>query len=117
MTHAGIIKMEANEGTLLGVIGAGVLAALAVLYRGWAKLRHDNQKDSTDIETLKALDAAVAHWRGLYEVAWKQVGKERELREHAEARATMAFEEIEKLRSEVAALRREVEKLVGVNPT
>ena len=98
---------------MIGTIAAGLLAALAILYRGFGKLRRGNQQDGTDVETLKALDAAVAHWRSLYETAWKQVGKERELREQAEARATNAFSEIENLRGEVAALRREIEHLTA----
>ena len=111
---AGSMRMEpSNDGTLIGAIAAGVLAALAILYRGFGKLRRDNQQDGTDVETLKALDAAVLHWRRLYETAWKQVGRERELRELAETRATSAFSEIESLRGEVAALRREIEHLTA----
>lgn len=107
------IGMDTNDGTLIGAIAAGVTVIVGALYRGVGKLRRDNQQDSTDAETLKALDAAVLHWRSLYETAWKQVAKERELREHAESRASAAFSEIEMLRSEVAALRREIEHLTA----
>lgn len=111
--NAGGMKMDANDGTIVGTIAAGVVAIVAMLYRGFGKLRRDNQQDGTDVETLKALDAAVAHWRNLYETAWKQVAKERELREMAETRASAAFSEIEKLRGEVAMLRREIEHLTA----
>ena len=107
------IGMEPNDGTLLGAIAGGLLVVIAVVYRGYSKLRHDNQIDGTEAETLRMLDAAVLHWRTLYETAWKQVAKERELREKAEARTSAAFAEIENLRAEVAALRREVEKLTA----
>lgn len=107
----GVWMIDTNDGTLLGAIGAGAVAILATLYRGFGKLRRDNQQDGTDVETLRALDAAVLHWRTLYETAWKQVGKERELRELAETRTTAAFSEIENLRGEVASLRREIEHL------
>lgn len=105
--------LDTNDGTIPGAIAGGVLVIIAVVYRGFAKLRRDNQKDGTDVETLKALDAAVVHWRGLYETAWAQVAKERELREKAEARATTTWLEVESLRSEVAALRREIEYLTA----
>lgn len=109
----GSMRMDTNDGTILGTIAAGVVVIAGMLYRGFGKLRRDNQVDGTDIETLKALDSAVAHWRGLYETAWKQVAKERELREVAETRASAAFSEIENLRGEVAALRREIEHLTA----
>ena len=109
-TAAARLGME-NDGTLLGTIAGGLLVIVAVVYRGFAKLKRDNQVDGTEAETLRMLDAAVLHWRTLYETAWKQVAKERELRERAEQRHTQALEEIEALRSEVAALRREIEQL------
>lgn len=100
-----------DVGTLIGTIAGGILVVIAVVYRGFAKLKRDNQVDGTDVETLKALDAAVLHWRTLYETAWKQVAKEREMRERAESRASQTLQEVESLRSEVAALRREIEHL------
>lgn len=112
-TDYGSMRMQSSDGTFWGAIAAGVLAAVAVLYRGYNKLRRDNQQDGTDLETLRALDSAVNHWRSLYETAWAQVAKERMLREAAELRVASAFSEIEKLRGEVAALRREVEKLTA----
>lgn len=105
--------LESNDGTIAGAIAAGVTIIVAVLYRGFGILRRDNQQDGTDVETLRALDAAVLHWRNLYETAWKQVARERELRELAETRAAAAFSEIEKLRGEVAMLRREIEHLTA----
>src|SRR5688572_13179304 len=94
---------------------AGLAAALAVLVpivpRLYARIKRDNKVDGSDEAALKHLDAAVAHWKGLYETAWKQIAKERELRELAERRTTATVMEVEELRGEVAALRRQIEHL------
>lgn len=98
---------------LWGTIAAGVTAAVAILYTLWNNLRTSGQAADTETDALKMVSAAVEHWKGLYEVAWEQVKKERELREAAERRSQMAVEEVEGLRSEVATLRREIERLTA----
>lgn len=98
---------------LWGTIAAGITAAVAILYTLWGNLRKTGQAAETETDALKMVGAAVEHWKGLYEVAWEQVKKEREQREAAERRSQMAVEEVEGLRSEVATLRREIERLTA----
>jgi len=102
---------------LWGTIAAGVTAAVAILYTLWGNLRKSGQAAETETDALKMVSAAVEHWKGLYEVAWEQVKKEREMRMSAELRAQTAVEEVEGLRSEVATLRREIERLTAMVST
>lgn len=96
---------------LWGTIAAGITAGLAILYTLIGTLRKNNAESTTETEALVMVRSAVEHWKGLYEVAWAQVGKERELRDAAEKRASLAIEEVEGLRSEVAGLKRQIEAL------
>lgn len=98
---------------LWGTIAAGITAAVAILYTLWNNLKKTGQESETEVEALKLVQAAVEHWKGLYDVAWAQVVKERELRELAETRAAAAVQEVEGLRSEVAALKRQIEQLTA----
>lgn len=103
-----------NIGTALGVISGGLLAALALLYQSYKRLKLYNQMGETESSTLLLLNAAVQHWRGLYDVAWEQVGKEREHREAAEKRAIAVIAEVEELRAHVASLEREITRLTAL---
>lgn len=100
--------------TILAGIAAGIATLAAVLPRIYSKVKRDNKADGTDEAALAHVDAAVAHWKTLYETAWAQVGKERALRERAEERTVATVAEVENLRGEVAALRRQVEHLTSV---
>lgn len=102
---------DTNYGVVFGTIAAGLAAAVGILYRAWSRLRLGNTSDNTDSQTLRMLSAAVEHWKGLYDTAWEQVKKERQMREEAEARVVSVVEKMELLRDEVATLRREVEAL------
>lgn len=98
---------------LWGTIAAGLTAAVAILYTLWGNLRKNSAETDTETEALRLVSAAVEHWKGLYDVAWEQVGKERQLREAAEQRGQLAVQEVEGLRSEVAELRRQIEHLTA----
>lgn len=98
---------------LWGSIGAGILAALGILYTLWGNLRKNGQVAETETDALKMVSAAVEHWKGLYDTAWAEAKKERELRLAAEQRASLAVQEVEGLRTEVAALRRQIEHLTA----
>lgn len=100
-----------NIGAVLGAVSAGLLVALAMMYRAWSRLRLGRTSDETEDSTLKLLSAAVEHWKALHDAAWEQVKKERQLREEAEARASSLVGSMERLRSEVAALERKVDAL------
>lgn len=101
-------------GTVLGVIAGTLTVGSALIYRAWTRLKLDGQMGHTEAATLKMLDAAVEHWKKLHDIAWEQVVKERELREAAEKRASDTSSEVEKLRGEVAGLKREIERLTAV---
>lgn len=100
--------------TQVATISAGVVVILAILLRGWSFLRRTSQADNTETETLRLLQAAVDHWRGLYDTAWEQVKKERQLRESAEMRAAETMTEVEALRGEVAEMQRKIDHLTAL---
>lgn len=103
-----------NIGAVLGTIAAALVAGSALIYRAWARLKLDRQQANTETATLQLLDAAVVKWKTLYDTAWEQVVKERDLRMQAESRAAKATSDVEVLRSEVASLQREVERLTSI---
>jgi len=90
-----------------------LLTGLGAVYLAWKRIIKMGTQTTSDISTLKLIDAAVAHWKELHEEAWEQVKAERERREKAETRLQLALDQIESLRSEVAALRRDIEKLTA----
>lgn len=98
---------------LWGTIGASITAGLVVLYNLWGKMRTERAGDDTETEALKTVRAAVEQWKTLSDTAWAQVSKEREMRLAAEQRASLAVQEVEGLRGEVASLRREIEHLTA----
>ncbi|QUN28694.1 hypothetical protein KB879_01595 [Cupriavidus sp. KK10] len=103
-------------GAVLGTIAGTLVVGSALIFRAWTRLKLDHQIGSSEEAALKTLTAAVENWKGLYETAWQQVVKERELRESAEHRATETTRELEELRAQVAELKREVQRLtVAVN--
>lgn len=105
-------QVDVNSlGTMLGLVAAALVTGTALIYRAWARLKLDKQVDSTATTTLKMLDEAVEHWKALHDEAWAQVRKERELREAAELRASTHAGEIERLRTEVARLSRDLDQL------
>jgi hypothetical protein len=96
---------------LWGTIAAGITAAVAILYTLWGNLKKTGAENDTETEALRMVSAAVEHWKGLYDVLLTQVQREREQREAAEQRAMLAINEVEGLRSEVAALKRQIDQL------
>lgn len=103
-------------GAVLGTIAGTLVVGSALIFRAWTRLKLDHQIGSSEEAALKTLTAAVENWKSLYETAWMQVTKEREMREAAEKRATETTRELEELRAQVAELKREVQRLtVAVN--
>jgi beta-phosphoglucomutase-like phosphatase (HAD superfamily) len=103
-------------GAVLGTIAGTLVVGSALIFRAWSRLKLEHQIGTTEEAALKTLAAAVENWKGLYDTAWAQVVKERELREAAENRATATMHELEELRAQVAELKREVQRLtVAVN--
>lgn len=96
-----------------GTVAAGLTAAVAILYTLWGNLRKNGQEAVTEGDALKMAAAAIEQWKSLYDVAWDQVKKERALREMAESRSATAVQEVEGLRGEVAALKRQIEHLTA----
>jgi hypothetical protein len=96
---------------LWGTIAAGLTVVVAMLYTLWGNLRKNGAENDTETEALRMVGAAVEHWKGLYDVLQTQVLREREQREAAEQRAMLAINEVEGLRGEVAALKRQIDQL------
>jgi polyhydroxyalkanoate synthesis regulator phasin len=96
---------------LWGTIAAGITAAVAILYTLVGNLKKNSAENDTETEALRMVSAAVEHWKGLYDVLLTQVQREREQREAAEQRAMLAINEVEGLRGEVAALKRQIDQL------
>jgi hypothetical protein len=110
------VVFSRDIGTVLGTIAGALLVGSALIFRAWTRLKVDHQIGTSETAALKTLSAAVENWRALYDVAWQQVTKERELREAAEQRARETTKELEQLRAQVAALERDVQRLtVAVN--
>lgn len=91
-----------------------VATAIGTIYLTWRKTIRAGTQARADTSSLELMGAAVAHWKGLHDEAWAQVKQERKLRAEAEDRLARALTDIEKLRSEVAALRREIEQLAAL---
>lgn len=90
---------------------ASLFASGAGLYIAWRKMLRTGTQAKTDTSSLELIGAAVSHWKGLHDEAWEQVKAERKRRGEAEDRLTKALTEIEKLRGEVAELRRDIANL------
>lgn len=93
---------------------SSVLASVGALYIGYRRMMRTGVQAKADTSTIELVGAAVAHWKGLHDEAWEQVKAERKRRGEAEERLSRALTEIEKLRSEVAELRRDIANLTAM---
>lgn len=98
---------------VLAWIGS-VASAVATIYLTYRKTIRAGVQAKADTSSLELVGAAISHWKGLHDEAWEQVKKERKLRSEAEDRLTTALKEIEKLRGEVAELRRDIANLTAM---
>ena len=120
--HLDVLEMSMEPepttqlGTYVATVAGGIVVLVGIIVRGWSALKRSSQQDTTDADTLKLLQAAVDHWKTLYDAAWAQVKKERELREVAEARTQGITAEVEELRKQVATLERKIDMLQATFP-
>lgn len=123
-----LITLESNvmpteiDSSVWAKIAGGVVVVASMLYALWDKLTANRATkaaaDNTESMALRTVDVAVSHWQKLYDVAMAHATRERELRELAERareasdlRAAATMQEVEGLRGEVAALKRQIEHL------
>ncbi len=110
------------DSSIWAKIAGGVVVVATMLYALWDKLTANRATkaaaDNTETSALRTVDVAVSHWQKLYDVAMAQATRERELREisdrkceASEHRAATTMAEVEGLRGEVAALKRQIEHL------